>query len=76
MDFGFMRASSADYTAPNLETDRVVQSFDGFVAYLLIVDEASHFVWVFLRKSKEPPTDLVSHFLQMYGHHNGGGHPL
>ena len=72
MDFGFMRASSADYTAPNLETDRVVQSFDGFVAYLLIVDEASRFVWVFLRKSKEPPTDLVSHFLQMYGRHNGG----
>ena len=72
MDFGFMRASTSNYSAPNLETDRVVQSFDGFVAYLLIVDEASRFIWVFLRKSKDPPTDLVSHFLQMYGRRTGG----
>ena len=72
MDFGFMRASSSDYSTPNLETDRVVESFDGFVAYLIIVDEACKFVWVFLRKSKEPPIDLVSHFLQMYGRSSGG----
>ena len=72
MDFGFMRASTSDYSTPNLETDRVVESFDGYVAYLIIVDEASKFVWIFLRKSKEPPIDLVSHFLQMYGRHSGG----
>ena len=72
MDFGFMRASSSDYSTPNIETDRVVESFDGYVAYLIIVDEASKFVWVFLRKSKEPPIDLVSHFLQMYGRSSGG----
>ena len=67
-----MRASSSDYSTPNLETDRVVESFDGFVAYLIIVDEASKFVWIFLRKSKEPPVELVSHFLQMYGRSSGG----
>ena len=72
MDFGFMRASSSDYSTPNLETDRVVESFDGYLAYLIIVDEASKFVWIFLRKSKEPPVDLVSHFLQMYGRASGG----
>ena len=72
MDFGFMRASSSDYSTPNLETDRVVESFDGYVAYLIIVDEASKFVWIFLRKSKEPPVELVSHFLQMYGRSSGG----
>jgi hypothetical protein len=72
MDFGFIRASTMDYKSPNLATDRVVESFDGFVAYLIIVDEASKFVWVFLRKSKEPPIDLVSHFLQMYGRQSGG----
>lgn len=72
MDFGFMRASASDYTTPNLETDRMVESFDGYVAYLIIVDEASKFVWIFLRKSKEPPTDLVSHFLQLYGQGSGG----
>jgi len=72
MDFGFMRASSSDYSSPNIATDRVVESFDGYVAYLIIVDEASKFVWIFLRKSKEPPIDLVSHFLQMYGRRTGG----
>ncbi len=44
IDFGFLRASTSDYHSPNLTTDRVVQSFDGFVAYILIVDEASRFV--------------------------------
>ena len=72
MDFGFIRASTSDYKTPNLVTDRVVESFDGFVAYLIIVDEHSKYVWVFLRKSKEPPIDLVSHFLQMYGRKSGG----
>ena len=72
MDFGFMRASTHDYATPNIETDRVVESFDGYVAYLIIVDETSKFVWIFLRKSKEPPIDLVSHFLQMYGRRSGG----
>ena len=72
MDHGFIRASTSDYSKPNLATDRVVESFDGYVAYLIIMDEASRFVWVFLRKSKEPPIDLVSHFLQMYGRQSGG----
>ena len=72
MDFGFMRASTSDYSTPNIERDRVVESFDGYVAYLIIVDEASKFVWIFLRKSKEPPIELVSHFLQIYGRRSGG----
>jgi hypothetical protein len=41
MDFGFMRASSSDYGAPNTKSDRVVTSWDGYSSYLLIVDEAS-----------------------------------
>ena len=52
MDFGFMRASSLDYRKPNPKTDRVVQSWDGYSSYLLIVDEASRFMWLFLTKSK------------------------
>jgi hypothetical protein len=67
-----MRASSTDFTKPSIATNRVVESFDGFVAYLLIVDEASRHVWVFPWKSKEPPVDLVSHFLHMYGCSSGG----
>ena len=71
-----MQALTSNYTAPNLDKDHVVQLFDGFVAYLVIVDEASQFTWVFLQKLKNPPTDLVSHFLQMYDRQNGGGHPM
>ena len=67
------RASASDFSAPNTETDRVVESFDGFSAYLIIIDEAtSRFVWVFLCKSKDPLIDLVSHFLQIYGRSFGG----
>ena len=72
MDFGFMRASSSDYRRPNPKTDRVVQSWDGYSSYLLIVDEASRFMWVFLMKSKEPLLDIVDSFLKKFGHDNGG----
>ena len=41
MDFGFMWALSSDYTKPNKTLDRVVDSWDGYSLYLLIVDEAS-----------------------------------
>ncbi len=29
MDFGFIRASSVDYSQPNVTSDRVVESYDG-----------------------------------------------
>ena len=72
MDFGFMQASSSDYRKPNPKTDHVVQSWDGYSSYLLIVDEASRFMWVFLTKSKDPPLDIVDSFLKKLGHDNGG----
>ncbi len=40
MAFGFLRASTDDYTRPNKDTDRIVLSYDGHCAYLLIVDSA------------------------------------
>ena len=72
MDFGFMRASSSDYTKPNKTLDRVVDSWDGFSSYLLIVDEASRYIWVFLMKSKEPSLEIIDTFLDRFGHRNGG----
>ncbi len=62
MDFGFMRASSSDYTKPNKKLDRVVDSWDGYSSYLLIVDEASRYIWVFLTRTKEPPLDIIFFF--------------
>jgi hypothetical protein len=70
-DYGFMRASSVNYSRPSKETDRVVKSFDGYNCYLLIVDEVSRFVWVFLCSSKEPLIDM-SDFLRVHGHAKGG----
>jgi hypothetical protein len=68
-----MQVSISDYTKPCLATNKVVESFNGYVSYLLIMDEVSHHVcWAFPQKSKEPPIDIVSHFLHMYGHLSGG----
>ena len=72
MDFGFMRASNSNYTQPTKTTDRVVLSYDGFSAYLLIVDEASRYMWVFLTQSKSPPIDIIDTFLSRFGHERGG----
>ena len=72
MDFGFMRASTSDYSRRDRAKDRVVFSYDGFSSYLLIVDEASRYVWVFLTASKSPPIDIVKEFLTQHGHKDGG----
>ncbi len=72
MDYGFMWASSSDFSKTSSSKDRVVYSYDGYTSYLLIVDEASRYIWVFPTSSKDPPLDLVSTFLQVHGHINGG----
>jgi hypothetical protein len=63
MDFGFMHASTLDYSHCDKTKDHVVLLYDGFLSYLLIVDAASRYVWVFLTHSKSPPLDIVSKFL-------------
>jgi hypothetical protein len=70
MDLGFVSGPS------NLEA--VVQkgenpkhttqkSQDGYVAYLLIIDAASRYTWVFLLKNKQPPIAIISAFLTQNG---------
>jgi hypothetical protein len=74
MDFDFICASSANYLRPNINRDRVVDSYDGYSLYLLIVDDKSSMTWVFLTKSKSPQLDIVRLFLQTFGHdRNVGG---
>jgi hypothetical protein len=72
MELGFMWASRSDYRSPCLGLDHVVECFEGFSAYLIVVDEASRYVWVFLQKSKEPPVDLICKFLALHGSPAGG----
>ena len=67
MDFGFLRASADDYRRPNKATDRIVLSYDGFCAYLLIVDGALRRVWSFLTESKEPPLSILRAFMKKFG---------
>jgi hypothetical protein len=71
MDYGFMRASSSDFSKTLRSNDHVVYSYDGYTSYLLIVDEASRYIWVFPTSSKDPPLDLVLTFLRVHGHING-----
>ncbi len=71
LDFGFMRASSDNYKRPNKATDRIVLSYDGYRAYLIIVDSASRRVWVFLTASKSPPITIMRAFLTKFGLANG-----
>jgi hypothetical protein len=49
-----------------------VLSYDGYSLYLLIVDESSCFIWVFLTKSKSPPIDIIKEFLTQHGRDDGG----
>jgi hypothetical protein len=71
MDFGFMRALANDYTQPSKATDRIVLSYDGFSLYLIIVDAATRFIWVFLTTSKEPPLNIVKAFKRRFALSNG-----
>jgi hypothetical protein len=72
MDFRFMQSSTSNFSCPNLATDWMVCSLDGFNSYLLIVDELSRYCWVFLCSSKEPPINEISAFLNIFGWDNCG----
>ncbi len=72
MDFGFMRASTSNFSRPNNKSDRIVLSYDGYSAYLLVVDEASRYAWVFLTHSKPPLVDIIDAFLTRFWHAHGG----
>ena len=66
-----MRSSTLYYRKPSKETDWVVLLYDGYSAYLIIVDGTSRRLWVFLTQSKEPPLDIVRAFTTKFG--IGGG---
>jgi hypothetical protein len=72
MDFGLMRTSNLNFSRPNKGKDRVVPSYDGYTSYLLIVDEATRYVCVFLTASKDPLLDIVREFLHHHGPEEGG----
>lgn len=72
MDFGFLRATAEDFRTTNLKTDRIVESFDGYKSYLIVVDKTTRYAWLFLTKTKKPPVGIIRHFLSKFGHEDGG----
>jgi hypothetical protein len=68
MDFSFMRTFTSNFSQPSKKHDRVVLSYNGYLSYLLIINKASRYIWVFLMTLKEPPLDIVDVFLGRFGH--------
>ncbi len=58
MDFGFVSAT---------KDSNIIRSHDNFKAYLLVVDNKTHYTWVFLSKNKQPPLKTLRLFLQQNG---------
>lgn len=58
MDFGFVKGKI---------DNRLVRSHDGYSSYILIIDHKTRYTWVFLTKSKQPPTNMIKTFLKIYG---------
>jgi hypothetical protein len=71
MDFGYLRASTFDFSRPDKSSDRVVTSFDGYNSYLLIIDEFTKYVWIYLCVSKEPPIAMIHLHLDQFGSKSG-----
>ena len=67
MDFGFVRGN----TVTKAEDGPLLTSNKGYNCYLLIADEFSHYLWIFLFASKDPPLDTVKTFLNTHGLKHG-----
>ena len=62
MDFGFFRGKS---TIPT-EKGPLVTNKDGYNCYLLVADEFSWRLWVFLFANKKPPVDTIVSFINTH----------
>ena len=62
-DFGFMRSKS--YQQKD-EDGKLQTSIDGKRAYLLIIDRATRYMWVYLANSKRPPIQFCKSILNKF----------
>jgi len=56
MDMGFVRGTQFSYRDKD---GTLVTSLDGYNSYLLIVDKATRYTWVFLARSKHPQIEII-----------------
>jgi hypothetical protein len=81
MDYGFFRGPKhlqkrvqrkyGIKSIASLKHKPVIESHEGYVAYLLIVDGHTRQAWVYPTKTKEPPIETVNLFLQRFGLRDG-----
>jgi hypothetical protein len=81
MDYGFFRGPKhlqrqikrkyGDVTIASLQHKPILESREGYVAYLLVIDGFSRKAWVYPTKTKEPPIETVDLFLQRFGLRDG-----
>jgi hypothetical protein len=64
MDMGFVRGSQF---RQKHEDGHLVTSLDGYNSYLLLIDRATRYLWVFLSRYKVPPLDVIKAFLNTHG---------
>ena len=70
MDIGFFRGPSNLEAVVDRKADaqlKIIESRQGYVCYLLIIDRKTRKVWVFPLKSRSVPITLISTFLQLHG---------
>jgi hypothetical protein len=64
MDMGFVRGTQFSYKD---EDGWLVTSLDGYNSYLIVVDRATRYTWVFLTRNKTPQVDTIKKFLEIHG---------
>lgn len=72
MDIGFFRGPGnlmAVYDRQAPPSPKLVESRQGFVCYLLIIDRCTRYIWIFPLRSKSVPPALIRLFLQTHGTH-------
>ena len=68
MDFGFIKAKDIAVDKNDTgEPTKLVTSYDGYNSYLIIVDKATRYIWVFLSANKAPPLKTLHQFLTKHG---------
>ncbi|KAI2511380.1 hypothetical protein MHU86_2991 [Fragilaria crotonensis] len=73
MDLGFFRGPSnlvEVYDRHAAPLPKLIESRQGFVCYLLIIDRCTRYTWIFPLRSKSVPPDLIRLFFQTHGNQN------
>ena len=62
MDFDFVRVSEFKQVKDGI----TITSIDGYNCYLVIIDRATRYTWIFLQSSKDPPLTPIKLILSTF----------